>query len=101
MANNRVYLRCKGCGGELMLGKLFSGNWHFTVKPESKGIQLADFFQKHSDCCKGLENDTCGGISSYDYNFEPFELTYENREDWGMQPTLQQKDKQLHPEKYK
>lgn len=30
MANNRIYLRCKGCGETLFLGKCFGGGyfWH-------------------------------------------------------------------------
>ena len=84
----------------MMLGKAFGFNWHFTVSDEEKGRQLQDFLSKHSDCCKGLEYDTCGGVSPFNQNFEPFELVYENREEWGYQQTLQERDKELHPDKY-
>lgn len=99
MANNRMYLRCKGCGKELMLGKLF-GDWHFSSSDEDKGRQLRLFLEQHGDCCKGLQEDTLGGMSAYNFDFEPFELVYENRDDWGHMQTLQQKDRELHPELY-
>ena len=101
MANNRMYLRCKGCGAEIMLGKVLGGNWYFTIPNEAKGAQLQEFINKHGDCCKGLEEDTCGGVNPFDdFNFEPFELTYENRDDYGHQKTLQDLDKELHPDDY-
>ena len=101
MANNRMYLRCRGCGEELMLGKCLSYGWYFSIPEQEKGEQLQEFLGRHSHCCKGLEKDTCGGVSPFDsFNFEPFELTYENRDDWQQKPSLQDIDKQLHPEKY-
>lgn len=84
----------------MTLGKVFLGPWYFVPTCEEQGKKLYTFLQNHSGCCKGLEEDTCGGISPFDSDFEPFELTYENRDDWGHQPTLQQKDKELHPDKY-
>ena len=101
MADNRMYLRCKGCGAELMLGKrLIDDGWYFSLSNEDKGRQLQAFLQQHSDCCFSLEHDTLGGMSPCDPDFEPFELVYENREDWGHMQTLQQKDRELHPDLY-
>lgn len=94
-----MYLRCRGCGAEIMLAKLFGGDWHNIKSPTEKGQELYDFIEKHQDCCKELEDDTCG-MNPYSFDFEPFELTYENQSDWGNKPTLQQKDKELHPENY-
>lgn len=85
----------------MMLGKAFTDKWYFTVSYEEKGRQLQSFLSEHSDCCKGLEHDTCGGISPFNPDFEPFELVYENREEWGHQQTFQERDKELHPDKYK
>lgn len=96
-----MYLRCKGCGAEIMLGKTFSHSWGLAISETEKTIQLEEFLNKHSSCCDELESDTCGGISPFDeVNFEPFELTYENQNDWGKRKTLQQLDKELHPENY-
>ena len=54
MANNRIYLRCKECGGELFLGKHFGGPYYWTdyseangLEPRPLGKQLNDFFEKH------------------------------------------------------
>ena len=102
MAHNRMYLRCRGCGEEIMLGKCLSSGWYFSIPEQEKGYQLQRFLEKHSHCCEELEEDTCGGVSPFDsFNFEPFELTYENRDDWQQKPSLQDIDKQLHPEKYR
>ena len=49
MADNRMYLRCKGCGEEMMLGKAFADKWYFTVSYEEKGRQLQSFLSEHSD----------------------------------------------------
>ena len=96
-----MFLRCKGCGKEMMLGKTFMHDWHNVRTAEEKGKELADFIQEHGHCCDWLETDTCGGINPFDdAQFEPFELTYESQDDWGERKTLQQLDKELHPEKY-
>ena len=97
MADNRMYLRCRGCGAEMMLGKLLGGTWY---SPQEGKCQLSRFMTNHSDCCKGLEHDTCGGISPFNPYFEPFELIYENNEEWGHRQTLQDRDRKLHPEDY-
>ena len=99
MAYNRMYLRCRGCGAELMLAKSFMHDWHNAKTPAEKGQELYDFIEQHQHCCDELEDDTCG-MNPYHQDFEPFDLTYENRQDWGHQPTLQQKDRELHPENY-
>lgn len=83
----------------MILGKLY-GDWHFISSNEEKGRQLRSFLERHGDCCIGLKEDTLGGMSACDPNFEPFELVYENRDDWGHMQTLQEKDKELHPELY-
>ena len=97
-----MYLRCRGCGEEIMLGKCFSLGWYIPI-PENhkKGEQLQEFLERHSHCCEELEDDTCGDVSPLDsFHFEPFELTYESRDDRQQKPSLQDIDKQLHPEKY-
>ena len=96
MADNRMYLRCRGCGAELMLAKSFMHDWHNVKTAEEKGQELFDFIERHQHCCDELDVDICG-VDPYDNDFEPFELTYENRPDWGNQPTLQQlaKEKEL------
>ncbi len=101
MNKNKMYLRCRGCGAELMLGKNMGERWRFTIPQEEIGEQLYSFLVEHTCCCYGLEDDTCGGVSPFDdFKFEPFELTYEGRSDYGEQKTLQELDKELHPDKY-
>lgn len=99
MADNRMFLRCRGCGEEIMLGKLFD-TWHLSTSAYEKGEELEKFLKKHGECCHGLEDDTCGGISPFSHDFEPFELTYENRDSYGNEKTLQELDRELHPDYY-
>ena len=51
-----------------------------------------DYCEVHDTRCS-FAHDDCD-------NFEPFELTYESHDDWQQKPSLQDIDKQLHPEKY-
>ena len=91
-----MYLRCKGCGKEMMLGKVFLHVWHNVRTAEEKGDELNDFINIHGHCCDGLSAEACGGINPFDdAHFEPFELTYESQDDWGERKTLQQIDKEL------
>ena len=91
MANNRMFLRCKGCGQVIMLGKTFGHEWHFSKSDEEKGEALAEFLKNHSHCCDDLDAETCGGVSPFDdARFEPFELAYENQEDFGKKKSFQQ-----------
>ena len=45
MANSRIMLTCKHCGGQMVLAKGSLGSYH-TVE-ENKAAQLNDFFEKH------------------------------------------------------
>ena len=83
-----------------MLAKSFDHHWHNVKIPSVKGQEIYDFIEAHQCCCDELEEDTCG-CHPFDPDFEPFELTYENRPDWGNKQTLQERDRELHPEKYK
>lgn len=52
MANSRIMLVCKHCGGELVLGKGYYGAYH-TVS-ENKSVELNKFFEHHkSGMCSG------------------------------------------------
>lgn len=62
MANSRIMLTCKHCGGQMVLGKGFLGSYH-TVE-ENKAAQLNDFFEKHEKgkcseegCCSDNARD--------------------------------------------
>ena len=95
MSNNRMYLRCKGCGAEMMLGKVTGGDWHNVKSHEEKGRELEEFINHHGHCFEGLSEETCGGVNPYDdIHFEPFELTYESQEDFGKKKSLQQIEKE-------
>lgn len=77
MADNRMYLRCKGCGQEIVLAKMYvSTGWYSASSPKEKGQRLIDFIEKHQTCCNNI-----GDIDrhvEFDKYFEPFELIYEN-----------------------
>ena len=79
MANNRMYLRCKGCGKEMVLAKMFPGTgYYFTKTAEEKGRELADFLKEHSIRCHEYDKDGAATCNAFDEDFEPFELVYEN-----------------------
>ena len=56
MANNRIYLRCKGCGETLFLGKCFGTGfyWHdyYDGKKGTLSDQLNAFYDEHTYCTK-------------------------------------------------
>lgn len=92
MANNRIYLRCKGCGATLFLGKTFLQGYYW----EDYGggplqDRLNDFYDTHNYCdCPKAES------KPYDEKLFPmpvgyegcdgaFDIVYENDE--GIGPT--------------
>lgn len=53
MANNRIYLRCRGCGECLFLGKSnLGGFWYDTVGMDLPPLErrLNDFYADHNYC---------------------------------------------------
>lgn len=56
MADNRIYLRCKGCGETLFLGKcIYSGFYWRDYYNGEKGTleeQLNNFYDEHAYCTK-------------------------------------------------
>lgn len=77
MADNRMLLRCKGCGKKMVLAKMYvSIGWHSVLSAEQKGRELLDFIEKHQTCCNNIgEYDR---HVEFDKDFEPFDLIYEN-----------------------
>lgn len=70
MANNRIYIRCKGCGEELYLGKHFGvDSFYYNNYNSDKTLEekLNAFYEKHA---------WCGG-----YPLECFEITYDQMSD--------------------
>ena len=83
MADNRMFIRCKGCGAKVFLAKLSLGIGWMTVKSaEQKGEELYEFIQEHENCCGDLDADIIGA-NFYSHEFEPFEIDYEMRPDFG------------------
>ncbi|MBO7668977.1 MAG: hypothetical protein J6S60_00170 [Oscillospiraceae bacterium] len=53
MANNRIYLKCAGCGAEFFLGKRYGDGYFYVNYHEAQGDlgrQLNDFFDAHAFC---------------------------------------------------
>lgn len=53
MANNRIYLRCNGCGKEFFLGKRFGGGFYYENYHKESGTlekQLNKFYEEHESC---------------------------------------------------
>jgi hypothetical protein len=89
MAANRMYLRCKGCGAKMMLAKLGADmDWYYTKEYEVKGRELYEFTMAHSHCCDEVDES----LTDWDewQNARPFEVVYENDDDYGRKKSLQQ-----------
>lgn len=79
MANNRMYLRCKGCGKMMVLGEMFPGmGYYFTKTEVRKGQELSDFLSEHSVKCHEYDENGVATNHAYDDHYEPFDLIYEN-----------------------
>lgn len=87
MANNRIYLRCRGCGNVLFLGKSYLDGFYYPCNTDvSLERQLNDFYEEHNYCAQpkvpeehsfyDIEAfpmpDDCGGCDG------SFDIVYEN-----------------------
>lgn len=90
MADNRMYLRCKGCGAEMMLAKMggYWMDWFFVKTNADKGRELNEFLEAHSHCCDDVDPDLLDWKDWQDAR--PFELVYENDDDWQKKKSLKQ-----------
>lgn len=69
MANQRMYLRCTGCGGEFYLGKRMAGGY-YTTRPMRERIAKIDKYYDEHEHCDGMPDN--------------FELVYEvDQEHYG------------------
>jgi hypothetical protein len=66
MANDRMYIRCKGCGDLHYLAKCYDDGYFTTHEGEELRQGLDDFFDRHKWCYRSIY----GG----------FELVYESDE---------------------
>lgn len=95
MADNRMYLRCKGCGAEMTLAKMgFGQDWYNVKTDEAKGRELNEFLEAHSHCCDDVDPDL---LDWKDWRqARPFELVYENDDDWQKKKSLKQLTDESH-----
>lgn len=83
MADNRMYLRCRGCGDAMVLAKMHrSIGWYFVMSMKDNGAELFDFIEKHQTCCNTI--DEYDRHVEFDRDFEPFDLIYENDPDFAL-----------------
>jgi len=68
MANDRMYIRCKGCGDLHYLAKCYDDGYFTTHEGEELRQGLDDFFDRHKWCYR-------------DKYYGGFELVYESDED--------------------
>lgn len=68
MANDRMWLKCKGCGETFLLGKTLCEGY-YLFEPETFVRRLNDFFDKHAFC---VEAENGGG------KIQTFELVYDS-----------------------
>lgn len=83
MADNRMYLQCKGCGKTIVLAKMYvNTGWYSASSPREKGQRLIDFIEKHQTCCNTI--DDYDRHMEMDKDFEPFGLIYENNPNFAV-----------------
>lgn len=58
MANNRIYLKCKGCGKMMFLGKTFGDGYYWIQYDghESLTKELNNFYNEHAFCAEIPDN---------------------------------------------
>ena len=74
MANNRLYMRCKTCGGWIYLSKNFVSPYYITVE---KCAELNEFFAEHAFCRNKNETYHEGGYFELKDEFDEGELLKE------------------------
>jgi hypothetical protein len=80
MANNRMYLKCRGCDKTFLLGKVLGSNYYVNYGMDNKmQRELNDFYDEHGFCSEKKEV----------HNENQFELEYEfKRDDEEIEVTL-------------
>lgn len=67
MANNRIYLRCKGCGATLFLGKSFLRGYYFDrYGGPPLEDRLNEFYETHNYCDLPKDVATTGRRRTHD-----------------------------------
>lgn len=93
MADNRMYLRCRGCGEAMVLAKMNTGvGWYSVMSAEQKGQELLDFIEKHHTCCNNIDEYARYVETARD--FEPFDLIYENDPDFALGEHYMEKNRE-------
>lgn len=68
MANDRMYLKCKGCGEEFCLGKTYLDGY-FIYNEDTFGQKLQEFYDRHKYCVEP---------EMYGQKIQTFELVYDS-----------------------
>ena len=93
MADNRMYLRCRGCGEAIVLSKMHVNvGWYSVMSMKNKGAELFDFIEKHQTCCNTI--DEYDRHVETDRYFEPFDLIYENDPDFALGEHYMEKNRE-------
>ena len=78
MANNRMFLNCKGCGDYIGLGKTYLDG--YCNAPNSS--ELAEFYTKHHHCYEhDIDLEDIDGYFEVNITETPFYLSYEHARD--------------------
>ena len=85
MANNRIYLKCEGCGGLLFLGKRFAGGycWHNYAKDINAARANDPNWKKQDD--RPLEDRLNDFYEAHEWcgdSLDHFRITYEMDDDF-------------------
>ena len=81
----------------MMLAKM-GGNWmdwFFVGTDEAKGRELNEFLDAHSHCCDDVDPNLLDWKDDWQ-QARPFELVYENDDDWRKKKSLKQLTDESH-----
>ena len=96
MANNRIYLRCNGCGKTLFLGKTYWGGYYWENLGAPLERTLNDFYDEHTYCGDAWGD---GDFSiQYEFPLDDGEAKYIRVEDVGKENPSQFTLKEMRPQ---
>ena len=90
MANNRIYIRCQGCGGMLFLGKRFGDGyyWYNYAKDNNAAHANDPTWKKQDD--RPLEDELNQFYDEHEWcgdtGLDHFDIVYEMDDDFTWKP---------------
>jgi len=89
MANNRMYLRCKGCGKTFLLAKFYPSTGYYTNVIDEFAEEYVNRLDKYLDKHRG-------GCSCTEDPENIFEIVYEHADDKKVEITAEEFKRRLN-----